>query len=82
MQKIYICALRKTISFKNSKEFNSFLWSYYFNTCNCKPITFNNLVKKNHRNKVTRFYIVLGGEVSILILREKIFVLNNLIMIK
>ena len=42
-------AYRKTKSFKNSKEFNSILSSYYFNSQNCEPLTFDDLVKKEHK---------------------------------
>ena len=42
-------AYRKTKSFKNSKEFNSILSANYFNPQNCKPLTFDDLVKKEHK---------------------------------
>ena len=42
----------------------------------------NGSVIFRYGNKGTRFYIVLGGEVSVLILREKIVQLNNLNYLK
>ena len=63
-------AYRKTKPFKNSKEFNSFLSSYYFNSQNCKPLTFNDLVKKDHiidygnniSDTLTETFVLYGKE--------------------
>ena len=63
-------AYRKAKSFKNSKEFNSFLSSYYFNSQNCKPLTFDDLVKKDHiidygndiSDTLTETFVLYGKE--------------------